>query len=117
MRRALRATVHSSELTAGAIRRFLLAEVLAYLFQLEPDRGHRVAADPEVFAREVPLLSAQSCDRNGTLSFQKPHHGRHRVLRRDGDAHMHRVRHEMPFHNLAFLLLRQGVENRSPLLA
>ena len=54
--RALRVSFHASELSA-TIRGILLADVLAHLLQFEPYRGNRVAASPEVFAGEVPLLA------------------------------------------------------------
>src|SRR5579872_5207646 len=116
-RRALRASVRSSELPAGTIRGVLLADVLAHLLQVESDCGHRVTAGPEVFAGEVSLLSAQACNRNGTLPLQEPNHRGDWVLGWNRDTHVHRVRHQMPFHNLAFLLFRQRVENCSQLLA
>jgi hypothetical protein len=52
--------VIDSKLSAGSIRFFLFADVLADLLQLEPDRGHRVTTGPETFSREVSLLAAQS---------------------------------------------------------
>ena len=39
------------------------------------------------------------------------------MLRRNRDAHMHVVRHQVSLHDLAFLLLRQRVENRAQLAA
>lgn len=116
-RRALRASVRSSELPAGAIRGVLLADVLAHLLQVEPGCAHRVTAGPEVFAGEVSLLSAQACNRNGTLPRQEPNHRGDWVLGWNRDTHVHMVRHQMPFHNLAFLLFRQRLEHCSQLLA
>ena len=49
-----------SKLSAAPIRFFLLADVLADLLQFETDRGHGVSASPEMLAREVSLLAAQS---------------------------------------------------------
>jgi hypothetical protein len=53
-----------------------------------------------MFARKIPLLAAQPGDGNRTLPFEKPDHRSHRMLRRNRDAHMHMVRHQMPFHSL-----------------
>ena len=64
-----------------------------------------------MLAREIPFLAAQAGNRNRTLPFEKPDHRRYRVLGRNRDAHVHIVRHEMPFQNLAFLLPRQRMEN------
>src|SRR5579872_6900749 len=88
-RRALRASVRSSELPAGTIRGVLLADVLAHLLQVESDCGHRVTAGPEVFAGEVSLLSAQACNRNGTLPLQEPNHRGDWVLGWNRDTHVH----------------------------
>jgi hypothetical protein len=79
-----------------SIRILLFADVLADLFQLEPDGGHGITAGPEMLAREVPFFAAQSGNRNGTFPLEKPDHGSHRVLRGNGDAHVHMVRHEVP---------------------
>ena len=49
--------------------------------------------------------------------FKKPDHRGHRVLGGNRDAHVHMVRHQVPFHDLAFLLPRQRVENRPQLTA
>ena len=112
-----RAFVNSSELPACAIRALLLADVLADLLQFESDRGNGIASGPEMFTREIPLLAAQSGNRNRTLPFQKPDHRSHRVLGGNRDAHMYMVWHQMPFENLAFLLPRQRVEDRTQLPA
>ena len=40
-----------------SIRRILLADVLADLLQFEADGGDGIAPGPEMFAREIPLLS------------------------------------------------------------
>ena len=52
---------------------------------------------------------------NGTLSLQEPNHRSDRVFRRDRDAHVHMIHHQMAFHDLAFFLLRQSMENPSQL--
>jgi hypothetical protein len=58
-----------SKLSAGSIRFFLFADVLADLLQLEPDGGHRVTTGPEMLNREVSLLAAQSgCGYDGFRS-------------------------------------------------
>ena len=49
-RRALRAFVDGLEGSTAVIRGFLLADVFADVLQFEPDRGHGVAACPEVLA-------------------------------------------------------------------
>ena len=116
-RRAERALVDSLELSARSIRALLFADVFANLFQFEPDSGNSVTPGPEMLPRKVSLFAAQSGDGNRTLSLQKPNHGCDWMLWWDGDAHMHVVRHEMPFDDLASLLFGQGVENSPQLLS
>ena len=65
--------------------------------------------------REIPFPAPQSGYRDRTLPFQKSNDGSHRVFGRNGDTHMYMVRHQMSFQNLAFLLSRQCMENRSQL--
>src|SRR5947207_2259232 len=98
-----RAFVNRSELSAVTIRAVLLADIAADLFQLKPDGRNGIAPGPEMLAREIPFLAAQPGNRNGALPFEKPDHRSHRVLGGNGDAHVHMVRHQMPFENLAFL--------------
>jgi hypothetical protein len=57
-----------------------------------------------MFAREIPLLTAQPGHGNCTLPLQESDHGSDRVLGGNRDTHMHVVRHEMPFDYLALLL-------------
>ena len=69
-----------------------------------------------MLAGEVVLFALQTCDRNRTLAFQKPDHGRYGILRRDRNHHVHMIRHQVAFQNLAFLLPCQFVEDRLQLL-
>src|SRR6516162_1161921 len=105
------------KLSGVAIREFLFADVFANLLQFEANRGHRIAAGPEVLAGKVSLLAAHPGDGNSALPFQKADHRGDRMLRGYGDTDEHVVRHEMPFENLAFFLLGQGVERRTQLPA
>ena len=102
-----------SELSACSIRLILLADVCADLFQFEPDGGYCITAGPEMLAGEVSFFTSQAGNRDRTLPFQKPDHGRYRVLRGDRDAHVHMVRHQVSFDNLALLLPSQRVEDRT----
>ena len=98
-----RACINSSELPACSIRGFLLADVLANLFQFKADRRDGVAAGPEMLARKIPLLATQPGNGDRAFPFQKPDHGSHRVLRGNRNTHIYMVRHQMPFDNLALL--------------
>ena len=113
----MRASLVSLELPACSIRRILLADVCADLLQFKPDGRYRVTAGPEMLAREVSFLTAHPGDRDGALPFQKPDHRSDRVLRWNRDAHVHVVRHQVPFDDLAVLLLGQRVEYRTQLPA
>ena len=68
-----------------------------------------------MLARKVAFLAAQASDGDRTLPFQKPDHRRYWVFWGNGDAHMHMIRHQMAFNNLAFLLPGQRVEDRTQL--
>src|SRR6516225_6108271 len=103
--------------TSCSIRFLLVADVLANVLQFEPDGRNRVSTGPEVLAREVPLPTAQSSHSNRTLPLQEPDHRSHRVLRRNRNAHMHMVRPQMPFDNLALFLPGQSVEDLPQVLA
>jgi hypothetical protein len=97
------------------IRALLLADVLADLLQFKPDRGNGITAGPELLAREISILAAQPGNRDRALSFEKTDHRGHGVFRWNRDAHMYMVWHQMTFHNLAFLLPCQRVEDRTQL--
>src|SRR5260221_5095053 len=106
-----RACINSSKLSVLSIRGFLLADVLADLLEFKADCGHCVAAGPEMLARKIPLLATQPGNGDRALPLQKPDHRRYRVLGGNRDTHVHMVRHQMPFENLALLLLGQRMEN------
>src|ERR1035437_3067044 len=75
---------------------------------IKSNHGHKITSGPEILTREVLRLSRKSPRyRYRTLSFDIPNHIRHRVLRRNADTDMHVIRHQMAFHNLAFLLYCQ----------
>jgi len=100
-----------SKLSAGSIRFFLFTDVLADLLQLETDRRHSISTSPEMLAREVSLLAAQSGYGDCALPFEKPDHRSHRVFGGNRDTHMHVIRHQMPLQNLALFLPGQSVED------
>ena len=114
---ALSAPFNRLKLSAVTIRDLLLADVLADLLQFEPDRRNGIPARPEMLAREIPFLAIQPSNGNCTFSLEEPDHGGHRMLGRNGDAHVHMIWHQVPFKNLAFLLPRQSVENLPQLTA
>jgi hypothetical protein len=61
---------------------------------------------------EIALLAAKLPSHgNGALPFEKTNHRSDRVLRWNRDTHMNMIWEQMPFQNLAFFLLRQGMEN------
>jgi len=102
-----RALDNDSELPACSIRVVLFADVLADLLQFKPDRGDGVAAGPEMLTRKIPLLATQPGNGDSALPFQEPDHRSHRVLGGNRNAHVHMVRHEVPFDSLhSFCLAR-----------
>ena len=68
---------------------------------------------PEMLAREVAFLAAQTGEGNGALPLQKPDHGRYRVLGWNRDTHMHVIWHQVALKNLALFLASQRVEDRT----
>jgi hypothetical protein len=106
-----------SKLSAGSIRFFLFADVLADLLQLEPDGGPGVTAGPEMFPREVSLLAAPSGYGDSALPFEKPDHRGHRVLGGNRDTPRHVIRHQMSIQNLALFLPGQSVADFSQVSA
>jgi len=96
------------------IRGFLFSNILLHTLQLEPHRGHRVTARPKVRAGEIPLLLLYSPgDGQRALPFHKPHHRRHRMLRRNLNTHMDMIRQQVPLNDPALLLACQLVTNLS----
>src|SRR5215470_2437817 len=80
-----------------------------------PTRGHCVTTGPEVLTREITLPAAQAGHRDRALPLEKADHRGHRVLRGNSDAHMHMVRHQVPFDDLALFLTCQRMEDFSQL--
>src|SRR5271157_4370574 len=93
-----------SKRSAGSIRFFLFADVLADLLQLEPDRGYGVSTSPEMLAREVSLFATPSGYSDRALPFRKPDPRSHRVPGGNRDTPMDVVRHPMSIQNLALFL-------------
>src|SRR6266516_4716178 len=63
-----------------SVRSLLVADVLADLIGVEPDRRDGIASGPEVFAAEVLLSTTQAGNGYGALPFQKPNHRNDWVL-------------------------------------
>ena len=70
-----------------------------------------------MFSSEVPLFALHSSNGNRALALDESNHRSDCVLGRDGDAHMHVIRHQMTFNDLAFFLPGQFVQDRAKLLA
>ena len=68
-----------------------------------------------MLAREVSFLAAQAGDGDGALPLQKPDHRCDWVFGGNCDAHVHVVRHQVTFDDLALLLFGQRVEDRTQL--
>lgn len=90
---------------------FLISDVRAHYLLVQSYRGDKVTSGPEVLAREIPL-SAPKLARNLDRAFalDVPDHVRHRVFRRDAQAHVNVIAHQMPLHDLRRLVLDQLVE-------
>lgn len=76
--------------------------------------GHKVPSRPEVLSREIPGLAHEPPrNRNRALALEKTNHVRYSILGRNAQADVYMIRHQVPFHNLALLLLGQLMENLS----
>ena len=96
----------------------LISDISPDHLLIESNRGHKVSSGPEIFACEILGLSGKSSRyRYRTLPFDIANHIRYRVLRRYADADMHMIQHQMPFHNLTFLLCLQLAQYLSKMLA
>lgn len=67
---------------------------------------------PEMLSRYT-LLAAYAGHCGCTLPFEIADHRGNRVFRGNGNAHMHMVRHRMPFDDLEFLLPCDRMNNTS----
>src|SRR5260370_294907 len=67
-----------------------------------------------MLAGEVSFFSSQAGNRDSTLPFQKPDHGRYRVLGGNRDAYVHMVRHQVSLDNLTLLLPARGRSHPVP---
>ena len=87
---------------------FLVADVLAHHFLIEPHRADAVAPRPEVEASKV-LLSAEvlAVDSDGRFPLQKAHCVGNAELGRDAQAQVDVVGHGMAFHQLNPFLVAQ----------
>src|SRR5207245_11268391 len=61
----------------------------------------------------IVLAASHACPGNVDRRFplEKAHHLRHRVLRGNGEEHVHVIRHHVPLFNSTFLLLGQRTED------
>src|SRR5712691_628716 len=86
--------------------------VLADHRLISADGGDRVPPSPKMVPGIVLAASHEGpghVDRRFPLD--KANDLRHRVLRRDGEEHMHVIRHQMPLFDATLLLLRQRAED------
>ena len=85
-----------------------MPNVLPDHFLVSTHCRNKVPPRPEMLSHEIlappPIQSRQM---NRALALDVPHHLRHRVLRRYRDHHVHMIRHQVPFLNLAFPLICQ----------
>ena len=52
----------------------------------------------------LALSTKLACDGDGTFPFEETDHGRHSILGRNLDTHMHVIRHYVAFNDATFLL-------------
>src|SRR6266542_2774544 len=79
-----------------SIRFLLVADVLADLIEVEPDRGDGITPGPEMLAREILLSPTQPGNSDATLPFQESDDRSDRVLGGNGHADVHRSGFKCP---------------------
>src|SRR6267378_1819311 len=95
-----------------AICRLVRADILADHRRISAHGGDRVPPSPAMVPGRVlaaPHKGPSNVDRRFPL--EKAHHLRHRVLRRNGEEHVHVIRHQVPLFNPTFLLRSQRPED------
>lgn len=86
----------------------LISDVCPDHLFVESNRGYKITSRPEILSDEIPGFPGESSRyRYCTLPFDIPDYIRYRVLRRNANADMHVIRHQVPFYYLTFFLFRQ----------
>src|SRR3954453_8003804 len=100
------------ELLQACIFLLLSADVLTDRGLVTPNGRHEISSGPKVLPHEAALsFSINPRQVDGALAFDKTHHLRHRIFGWDRDHHMHMIRHQMAFLDLAFLLPCQSPQD------
>ena len=85
---------------------------------VQPYRGNKIPSGPEYLSGEILRSSTIfPGNRDRALALDVSDYVRNRIFRRNANAHVHVIRHDVPFHNLRFLVLRQLMEYLPELLA
>ena len=96
-----------TELLQAFIFFLLILDVLADHSFVSPHRRHKVPSCPKVLPDKFPLpLSLHPRQVNRALALHKTDHVRYRVLRWYLDKHVDVIRHQVPFQDFTFPLLR-----------
>lgn len=113
--RRLNAQLH---LVVAFILMLLVADIRPDHPFIKPDRRNKIPSSPENLASEI-LCSTPKAPRyrNCALPLDVSHHIRYRIFRGNADAHVHVIRHDVPFYNLRFLVRRKFVEYLAQMLA
>ena len=84
----------------------------------QADRRNKIPSSPKNLASEI-LYSAAEAPRycNCALPLDVSHHVRYRIFRQNADAHVHVIRHNVPFYNFRFLLRRKFIEYLAQMLS
>ncbi len=91
---------------------FLVSNVRPHHRLVETDGGDVIAAGPEVLAGEIAASpTVFSCDLDGAFALEVAHDVGNGVLRRDAEAHVDVIWHEMPLDDLRFLVPGEFVQD------
>jgi hypothetical protein len=106
------ASVPKIQLIQALVFRFLLADILPNYVFIPSHRGHEEASRPEMLSRGITtVLAIVPGQMDRALPFDVTNHLGHGVFGRYRNQHMHVVRLQVSFENLALLLGGKPPEN------
>ena len=84
---------------------FLVPDIGPYHVLVEPNGRNEITARPKMLSREIAFSTAEFArDLNRALALEVAHHIGNRLLRRDADANVDVIPHQVAFHDLRLLV-------------
>ena len=105
-------------LVVTLVRLLLLADIRSDHRFVQTHGRHKIPARPKHLAGKVPFPTPEtSGDQDRAFTLEVPYDIRYRVLRRNTQAHVHVIQHQVPFYDPRLLMRRKLVKNLSQVLA